>query len=76
LCNSLSFEAVKRLSPGTIDRTLGPSAHLHNASADAAAIQAAYRVLITYFSGSALMLNTARANSLALIPDGQPKVTA
>jgi len=30
-------------------------------------------VLITYFSGSALMLNTARANSLALIPDGQPK---
>jgi hypothetical protein len=50
------------------------------ASASAAAIAAAYRVLWTYFAGppgaptpSAAVLNAARANSLAAIPDGQGK---
>jgi hypothetical protein len=43
------------------------------ASADAAAIQAAYRVLSTYFPASASTLDTERANSLALISEGQAK---
>ena len=46
------------------------------ASADAAAIAAAYRVLWTYFSSNPLTataLNAARASSLAAIPDGQSK---
>jgi membrane-associated phospholipid phosphatase len=45
----------------------------HGASADAAAIQAAYRVLITYFPLST-SLDAARANSLASIPDGKAKI--
>jgi hypothetical protein len=52
---------------------LGSIVAPHGASADAAAIQAAYRVLSTYFPASASTLLTARANSLALIPDGQAK---
>jgi hypothetical protein len=43
------------------------------ASADAAAIQAAYRVLSTYFPASASTLDAERADSLALISDGQAK---
>jgi PAP2 superfamily len=46
----------------------------HGASADAAAIQAAYRVLITYFTTSKSTLDTARAKSLASIPDGKAKI--
>jgi membrane-associated phospholipid phosphatase len=41
------------------------------ASAEAAAIEAAYKVLITYFPASASTLDAARASSLALIPNGQ-----
>jgi hypothetical protein len=43
------------------------------ASPEAAAIQAAYRVLSTYFPASASTLDAERANSLASIPDGQAK---
>jgi membrane-associated phospholipid phosphatase len=46
----------------------------YGASADAAAIQAAYRVLRTYFPGSATPLDAALASSLASIPDGKAKV--
>src|SRR5688572_25202950 len=47
-------------------------------SPEAAAIAAAYRVLITFFgadAATALALNNDRAASLALIPDGTPKTT-
>jgi len=40
---------------------------------EAAAIQAAYRVLSTYFPASASSLDAERANSLASIPDGLAK---
>jgi hypothetical protein len=66
------FEAVNAITRdykpylGTITAPPG-------ASADAAAIEAAYLVLITYFPASASTLNPARASSLALIPDGQAK---
>jgi len=66
------FEAVN-----TITRDYQP--YLGNivappgASAEAAAVQGAYRVLVTYFPNSASVLNTERTNSLALISDGQAK---
>ena len=65
------FEAVNAIT-GDYQPYLGSIVAPHGASADAAAIQAAYRVLSTYFP-SASTLGTARANSLALIPDGQAK---
>jgi hypothetical protein len=66
------FEAVNSVT-GDYRPYLGSIVAPHGASADAAAIQAAYRVLSTYFLASASTLGTARANSLALIPDGQAK---
>jgi hypothetical protein len=66
------FEAVNSITRD-YRPYLGSIVAPHGASADAAAIQAAYRVLSTYFPASASMLGTARANSLALIPDGPPK---
>ena len=65
------FEAVNSITRD-YRPYLGTIVAPHGASADAAAIQAAYRVLITYFPANA-SLGTARANSLASIPDGQPK---
>src|SRR5580693_89904 len=66
------FEAVNAITRD-YQPYLGSIVAPHGASADAAAIQAAYRVLSTYFPASASTLSTARANSLALIPDGQAK---
>ena len=66
------FEAVNAITHnyqpylGTITAPAG-------ASADAAAVAAAYRVLRTYFSGSAATLDAARASSLSAIADGQAK---
>jgi hypothetical protein len=67
------FEAVNaithRYQPylGTVTAPAG-------ASADAAAVAAAHRVLRTYFSAnSAAALDAARASSLAAIPDGHSK---
>ncbi len=66
------FEAVNSITRD-YRPYLGSIVAPHGASADAAAIQAAYRVLITYFP-NASTLAAARANSLALIPDGQAKI--
>jgi len=66
------FEAVNAIT-GDYRPYLGNIVAPHGASADAAAIQAAYRVLSTYFPSSASPLAMARANSLAMIPDGQAK---
>ena len=66
------FEAVNAITRN-YQPYLGSIVAPHGASADAAAIEAAYRVLSTYFPASASTLLTARANSLALIPDGQAK---
>ena len=66
------FEAVNSI---TVDYRpyLGTIVAPPGASPDAAAIQAAYRVLSTYFPASATTLDAARTNSLASIPDGQAK---
>jgi hypothetical protein len=66
------FESVNAIT-GDYHPYLGTIVAPPGASADAAAIQAAYRVLRTYFQGSALTLDAERANSLAAIPDGQAK---
>jgi hypothetical protein len=66
------FEAVNAVTHdyqpylGTISAPLG-------ASAPAAAVTAAHRVLRTYFSGSATTLDARRATSLATIADSQAK---
>ena len=67
------FEAVNAIT-GEYKPYLGTITARPGASADAAAIEAAYLVLSTYFPTSASTLNAARADSLALIPDGQSKV--
>jgi hypothetical protein len=66
------FEAVNAIT-GDYRPYLGTIVAPHGASADAAAIQAAYRVLSTYFPASASTLNAALANSLASIHDAQAK---
>ncbi len=66
------FEAVNSIT-GDYRPYLGTIVAPHGASPEAAAIQAAYRVLSTYFPASVTTLGVARANSLALIPGGQSK---
>jgi hypothetical protein len=66
------FEAVNAVD-GDYRPYLGSIVAPHGASAEAAAIEAAYQVLVTYFPGSLGQLNTDRMNSLAAIPDGPAK---
>ena len=66
------FESVNAIT-GEYHPYLGTIVAPPGACPEAAAIQAAYRVLHTYFPNSASTLDAARANSLASIPDGQAK---
>ena len=66
------FESVNAIT-GEYHPYLGTIVAPPGASPDAAAIQAAYRVLRTYFPASFAPLDAERANSLASIPDGQAK---
>jgi hypothetical protein len=66
------FEAVNAIR-GHYQPYLGTITAPRGASAKAAAVQAAYRVLSTYFPASAATLDNQRAGSLASIPDGQSK---
>jgi hypothetical protein len=66
------FEAVNAIT-GEYQPYLGTITAPPGASAEAAAIEAAYQVLSTYFPNSAPTLLTERTNSLAQIPDGQAK---
>jgi hypothetical protein len=66
------FESVNAIT-GEYHPYLGTIVAPPDASPEAAAIQAAYRVLRTYFPVSASTLDAERANSLASIPDGQAK---
>ena len=67
------FEAVNAIT-GDYRPYLGSIVAPHGASANAAAVEAAYRVLSTYFPASASNLDAARASSLASIPDGKAKI--
>jgi hypothetical protein len=64
------FEAVNAVTDD-YEPYLGTVAAPDGASAEAAAIASAHRVLSTYFPASASMLDAARAASLAAVPDGQ-----
>jgi hypothetical protein len=66
------FEAVNAVK-GEYQPYLGTITAPPGASAEAAAIEAAYQTLSTYFPNSAPTLLTERSNSLAQIPDGQAK---
>ena len=66
------FESVNAIT-GEYHPYLGTIVAPPGACPEAAAIQAAYRVLRTYFPASASTLDAERANSLASIPDGQAK---
>src|SRR5215469_3533355 len=65
------FEAVNSIK-GDYRPYLGTIVAPHGASADAAAIEAAYKVLISTF-GPNTQLDIKRTNSLASIPDGDAK---
>jgi PAP2 superfamily len=65
------FEAVNAII-GDYQPYLGTITAPPGASAEAAAIEAAYGVLNAYFPSAGL--DAARANSLAQIPDGQAKI--
>jgi membrane-associated phospholipid phosphatase len=67
------FEAVNAIT-GDYRPYLGSIVAPHGASANAAAVEAAYQVLKTSFPGSVSTLDAARASSLASIPDGQAKI--
>ncbi len=66
------FEAVNSITH-EYQPYLGTITAPADASPDAAAIEAAYLVLSTYFPKSQPTLETDRTNSLASIPDGQAK---
>jgi hypothetical protein len=66
------FEAVNAIK-GDYQPYLGTITAAPGASAEAAAIEAAFDVLSTYFPASASTLATERTNSLAQIPDGPAK---
>jgi hypothetical protein len=66
------FESVNAIT-GEYHPYLGTIVAPPDASPEAAAIQAAYRVLSTYFPDRASTLDAERANSLASIPDGRAK---
>jgi hypothetical protein len=67
------FEAVNSIT-GDYQPYLGTIVAPSGASAEAAAAQAAHDVLVTYFQNSQVKLDQQLAASLALIPDGQPKI--
>jgi len=69
------FEAVNSIT-GNYQPYLGTIVAPSGASAEAAAAQAAHDVLVTYFQNSQATLDQQLAASLALIPDGQPKIDA
>ena len=66
------FESVNAIT-GEYHPYLGTIVAPPGACPEAAAIQAAYHVLNTYFPKSATPLAAERAKSLASIPDGQAK---
>jgi len=66
------FEAVNTIT-GEYRPYLGTVTAAPGASAEAAAVEAAYRVLSTFFPATALTLDAQRLTSLALIPNGKAK---
>lgn len=72
MMNLAIYDAVNNVTPRYRPFYRHPSP-MANTSADAAGIQAAYRVLSSIYPGQSTMLDAARATSLAAIPDGVAK---
>lgn len=68
------FEAVNAVT-GEYTLYLGTVTPAHAASAEAAAVTAAHRVLRHYFPERSALLDKAQAHSLASIPDGPAKTS-
>jgi hypothetical protein len=66
------YEAVNAIT-GDYEPYLGTISAPAGASAEAAAIAAAHRTLVSLFPASASSLNSSRTNSLAAIADGPAK---
>ena len=67
------YDAVNAIEPGYAVFAITPSNVPAGASADAATVEAAYRVLIAIFPTQAAYINQQYAISIASIPDGQSK---
>ena len=71
---SPNWRCSRRSMPARTNTSrISPPARAYAASAEAAAVAAAHGVLKNYFPAAADALDTARAQSLAAIPDGRPK---
>jgi hypothetical protein len=68
------YEAVNSITRSYQPYLPAPIVVSHPASPEAAVVTAAYRVLVTYFPGSSAALDSARAASLAALPDGAAKI--
>ena len=69
-----AWRCSKRSTPSQVITNLPRHGQgVAGASAEAAAVAAAYRVLATYFPASLSTLNAARASSLGSIPNGSAK---
>jgi hypothetical protein len=68
------YEAVNAVTQTYRPYLAEPIVVSYPASAEAAAVAAAHRVLATYFPASSAALDSARAASLSAIPDGAAKV--
>jgi hypothetical protein len=68
------YEAVNSVTRSYQPYLSEPIVVSYPASAEAAAVAAAHRVLVTYFPGSGPTLDSARAASLGSVPDGTAKV--
>ena len=66
------FDAVNGITPAYEPYLVTPAAP-NGASADAAAVEAAYRTLAALFPAQVATFDAARASSLATIPDGAAK---
>ena len=67
------YDAVNAIEPGYSVFAVTPSNVPAGASADAATVEAAYRVLIAIFPAQAAYINGQYAISIATIPDSQSK---
>ena len=67
------YDAVNAIQPGYTVFAVTPSSVPAGASADAATVEAAYRVLIAIFPAQATYINEQYAISIASIPESQSK---
>jgi hypothetical protein len=68
------YDAVNAIHPGYSAFVVSPASVPAGASADAATVEAAYRILITIFPAQVTYINQQYEISIASIPDSQSKI--